>query len=606
MPPMSSPFGTLLVRRLVPLLLLGGVFLLALRVALGARIEPADFVFNNGTEVATLDPATVTGVPEGRVIRALYEGLCVQHPETLEPLPGMAERWDVSSDGLVYTFHVRRGARWTNGDPVTAEDFVYSFRRFLLPETAAEYAYQLYYVVGAEAFNTEVDDDGEPLHDFGETVGIRALDEYTLEVTLVSPTPYFLDLMAFYPLFPVNRRSLEEAREKWPDDWQSQLMRPGNLVTNGPFRLVERRVNDRIRLARNEDYWDADRVAFRTIDVLAVEHYGTMLNLYLTGGVDWIDRVAPNVVPRLIPRKDFDPVPYLGSYFYRVNTTRAPFDDPRVRRALALTIDRRLVCEKIMKAGQPPAFAFVPPGLAGYTSVEMRAGAAGAGDPEAYQAAFQRDCEEARRLLDEAGFGPGGRRFPTLEIHYNTSEAHRQIAEVVAERWKRILGIDAKLLNQEWKVYLDTQSTLNYDVSRSAWIGDYPDPNTFLDMFVTGGENNKTGWGNPEFDQLIEEAAREFDPAERMAMLGRAEAIMMEELPILPIYYYVTQNVSNPRLGGFYNNVQDVHFTKFLYWMDDAELAERHPDLSPEVRKIADRRPAEGLYSPAVQRERGL
>ena len=596
---MSSPAH--LARRLLPPLLAAGLLALALRVASSARLEPADFTFNNGTEVSSLDPAIVTGVPEGRMMRALYEGLIVKHPRTLEPLPGMAESWEISADGLTYTFHIRADSRWTNGDPVTAHDFVYSWKRFLEPETAAQYAYQLYYAKGARAYNTEVDERGEPLNDFEETVGIRALDERTLEVELEAPTPYFLDLVGFYPLFPVNPRGVEEAKERWGAAWTSQYMRPEHLVTNGPYKLLFRRVNDRIRLVKNEHYWDADNVAFESIDVLAVENYGTMLDLYLTGGCDWIDRVATSVVPTLMQREDFDPVPYLGSYFYRVNTTRPPFDDVRVRRALALTIDRKAICEKIMKAGQVPCYSLVPPGIEGYTAAEMQCAAAEAPDDEG---AYAADCEAAVALLAEAGFGPGGRPFPTLEIHYNTSEAHRDIAEVIAETWRRTLGIDAVLLNQEWKVYLDTQSTLAYDVSRSAWIGDYNDPNTFSDMWVTGGENNKTGWGNERYDQLIRDAALELDPVARMELLREAEEILMEELPILPIYYYVTQGVVNPRLGGWFNNVQDEHFPKFFYWMDDEELVREKGELSPAVREITDRRWSEGLYSPRAVAER--
>ena len=590
-----------LARRLLPPLLALGLLFGALRIASSARLEPADFVLNNGAEVSSLDPAIVTGVPEGRVIRALYEGLVVKHPLTLEPLPGMAESWELSDDGLVYTFHIRADGQWSNGDPVTAHDFVYSWRRFLLPETAAQYAYQLYYAKGARAFNTEVDERGEPLHDFDETVGIRALDERTLEVELESPTPYFIDLVGFYPLFPVNPRGVEAAMERWGAAWTSHYMRPEHLVTNGPYKLLFRRVNDRIRLVKNELYWDADNVAFESIDVLAVENYGTMLDLYLTGGCDWIDRVATSVVPTLMQREDFNPVPYLGTYFFRVNTTRPPFDDVRVRRALALTIDRKAICEKIMKAGQVPSYGLVPPGIAGYVAAQMDSAAAESPDDEA---AWELDCASAAELLVEAGFGPGGRPFPTLEIHYNTSEAHRDIAEVIAETWRRVLGVDAVLLNQEWKVYLDTQTTLGYDVSRSAWIGDYADPNTFSDMWVTGGENNKTGWGDARYDELIAAAARELDPVARMQLLRESEEILMEELPILPIYYYVTQGVVNPRLGGWFNNVQDEHFPKFFYWMDDEELAAVRGELSPDVRAITDRRWREALYAPLVARAR--
>ena len=579
---MSAPIVRDVARRATPFVLLGAVLAGAVSLAGSARLEPADLVFNNGTEVSTLDPARVTGVPEGRIIKALFEGLVVKHPRTLEPLPGMASSWEVSEDGLVYTFHLREDARWTNGDPVTADDFLYSWERFLHPQTAAGYAYQLWYVVGAEAFTKEVDEDGNPKNAF-DTVGIRALDPTTLQVTLKSPTPFFMDLMAFYPMFPVNRRNIEEAKERWPDDWEIQWLQPENLVTNGPYTVEYRRVNDRIRLRKNPDYWDADNVALETIDALAIEQATTSLNMYLTGEAHFIPSVPTTIIKKLLPREDFNPAPYLGTYFYRVNVTKPPFDDPRVRKALALTIDREAICEKITKAGQKPASGLVPPGMLGYTGASFGSV----------------NIAEAKELLAEAGFGPEGREFPTIEIHYNTLEAHRDIAEVVAESWRRNLGIQTKLANQEWKVYLDTQSNLEYDVSRSAWIGDYPDPNTFLDMFVTGGENNKTGWGNDEYDLLVARAAIEFDPAERMELLRRAEDILMDELPILPIYFYVTQNLVDPRLGGFYDNVQDEHFPKFFYWMDDEQLAAKRAGQPEAWERIDSSGPSDGLYAPA-------
>ena len=575
-------------RRLVPFLLLGGVVLAAVRVAGSAKIEPADFVWNNATEIQTLDPATVTGVPEGRALRAIFEGLTVKDPVTLAPLPGSAESWEISEDGRVYTFHIRREARWTNGDPLSAHDFVYSWQRVLHPATGANYAYQLWYIRGARDYTTQVDPDGEPLNDFA-SVGLRALDDHTLEVTLATPTPFFIDLAGFYPLFPVNRRNIEEAQDKWPDSWEIEWLKPENIVTNGPYRVAYRRVNDRIRLVKNDVYWDADKVAFERIDLLAIEQGITGLNVYLTGGSHWQTNVPVNLVPDLLPRIDFNPTPYLGSYFYRVNTTRPPLDDARVRRALALCIDRTTIAEKITKSGQVPAFGLVPPGLNGYRGAVMEVG---------------EDPELARQLLAEAGYGPGGKPIPTIEILYNTLESHRDIAESIADSWKRELGISAKLLNQEWKVYLDTQSNLGYDVARASWIGDYADPNTFLDLFVTGGENNKTGWGDPEYDRLIAAAAAELDAPRRMDLLRQAEALLMRELPVLPIYYYVTQNIYSPRIGGFAENIQDEHFPKFFYWMDDDELAAKLGLPSNHADVVGASGPREGLYSPAQLRAR--
>jgi len=708
-------------RQTLAFALLAAIGAIALAIAGSARLVRADFTFNNGAEVQTLDPATVSGVPEGRVVRLLFEGLCVKDPKTLEPLPGVAESWELSDERHTYTFRLREDARWSDGTPVDAYDFEYSWRRMLHPETAAEYAYQLWYVRGAKQYTLFDDslealkspaspfwlrDEGDgrvrvgflgdhleglaggewvevdlqpgqsigpgdrvgshaflfcsqemwlpfeaevlrvnpdlsqevdlvledpcgaqwiaevqvqpgtlerlresgaliPGREYRETsmnasLGLRAEDAGTFVVELTEPTPYFLDLCAFYPVFPVSRRQLEAARERWPNDWQLRWMRPEHLVSNGPYKIAFRRVNDRIRFEKNEHYWDAQNVAFETIDALAIDHLGTSLNLYLMGEVDWIDRPITSVIPRLMPREDFEPAPYLGSYFYRVNVTKPPFDDPRVRRALALTIDRQAIVTSITKAGEAPSFGYCPPGMGAYERQEMRHASA-SNDAAAN---FATDLAEAQRLLVEAGFAvprydESGVEFPTFEILYNTDQTHKDIAEVVADGWKRHLGLNVKLLNQEWKVYLDSQKNLDYDVTRSAWIGDYPDPNTFLDMYVTGGENNRTGWGNARYDELIALAAAESDEAARLAHFAEAEALLLEELPILPIFDYVTRNLVNPRLGGFHPNVQDEHFGKFWYWMSDEELAAKRAAQPAEWEQVPAGGPAGGLYPPA-------
>ncbi len=560
---MSAAWGVRL-RRVLALALVLPVLFLALALARRAQLPRADFVFNNGNEVSSLDPAGVSGQSEGRVVSALFEGLTVKHPETLAPLPGVAESWAVSPDGLTYTFHLR-AARWSNGDELAAADFVWSWQRLLEPETAAPYAYLLWCVRGARTFsNPEL--DAQARATLWPAVGIRASDARTLVVELDRPTPYFLALTSFHPLFPVHRPSLEHFRRRYPERWQSEWMRPGHLVSNGPYKLALRRVNDRLRLAKNPEYWDARALAFQTIDVLAIEHIGTALNLYLAGEVDWLDRVPTQLVPRLLAREDFAPAPYLASYFYRVNTRKPPFDDRRVRRALALSIDRRALCEKILQKGERPSWSLTPPGLAGYPRPEMQHAPVGA-DLADQDAALAADRAEARALLAQAGFGPG-RRFPTLALHFNTSETHRDLAEVIAADWSSALGIEVQLQNQEWKSYLDAQQNLRYDVSRSSWIGDYADAQNFLEVFVSGSENNRTGWSNARYDELVGLAARTTDPERRLAHLAEAEALLLEELPILPIYGYVSQNLVNPRLGGFFANVQDEHPVKFLHWRD--------------------------------------
>jgi len=552
-------------RNVLALALLVPLAALALALARRARLPRAEFVYSNGSEVTTLDPATVSGQAEGRVAMALFEGLTVKHPQTLAPLPGVAERWEVAPDGLTTTFHLRADARWSNGERLTAEDFLFSWRRLLEPETAAPFAYQLWCVRGAEAFGRSTPEEREARW---RAVGLAAPDARTLVVELARPTAYFLALTSFHPLFPVHRRSLEEAQRRFPGRWQSEWVRPGHLVSNGPFKLVERRVNDRLRLVRNPEYWDVASVALRSLDILALEHIGTGLNLYLAGEVDWIDRVPAALVPQLRRRADFQAAPYLASYFYRVNVTRPPLDDVRVRRALALAVDRPTLCAAILQKGEPPSWSLTPPGLAGYPRPEMRHAPQGA-DEAAHAAALAADRAEARALLAAAGYGPA-RPFPPLEILFNTSETHRDVAEVLAADWSAALGIEVKLLNQEWKSFLDSQTNLRYDLSRSSWIGDYPDPNTFLEAFTSRSENNRTGWSSTRYDALVAAAAREVDAERRLALLAEAEALLLEELPILPLFGYVSQNLVHPRLGGFHPNVLDEHPPKFWHWQERA------------------------------------
>lgn len=581
------------------------------------QLPPADFTFNNDTEIESLDPAVVTGQPEGRIIDALYEGLIRLGPKAREPLPGLAERWELSEDGRTYTFYLRKNAKWTNGDPVTSKDIVYSLRRFLDPQTLAEYAYQGWYMKNAKRYSraargVEVGDPvevelpkepggelpgarGEVLRgvlvrietdpdaseealadkeqftalrtfvvqigdaerrfhvgpdapagvascqqlmlDFGE-VGLRAPDEWTVVTELEEPTPYWLELLGFYPLAPVNQTCVEtHGRTAWT--------KSENIVTNGPYMLEFRRLRDRIRLKRNPDYWDAENVAIETIDALAVQSITTSFNLYETGKVDWITKVAPLIARELFdadpPRPDFNPDAQFGTYFYSFNTTRKPFDDVRVRRALTLAIDREEIVSTAC-AGELPARSFTPPGLPNYEPPECE----------------DTNLEKARELLAEAGF-PDGTGFPKIEILYNYEQQHQTIAELLRKQWRRGLGINVSTRNEEWGTYLSSQRQLNYDVIRRAWIGDYLDPNTFLDLYLTGGENNNTGFGDPEYDRLIAEAKVEVDPTKRLELLHRTETILMRELPVLPVYYYVARSMVRPHVRGFYNNLQDTH-----------------------------------------------
>lgn len=610
-------------------------------------LPPADFAWQNGDEIKTVDPARATGAPEGRILDAVFEGLLRNAPagprqangiQPMAPKPGVAAAMpEISDDGRVYTFQLRDDARWTNGDPVTADDFFWSWRRMLHPETASEYAYQLYYIVGAEQYNTaqvtegdkvevELPDRPDPLQAFprgtirrgilrrivpaesasqdtddadaaaeedarrqayyvvevkpevdgqvdweatGETQvfsiepasttfrdeetqhdvqtclhvlidfeaagGVRVLGPKQLQITLKNRTAYFNSLLAFYPLYPVNRQCVEQYGSPY---WT----KPDHIVSNGPYRIQFRRIRDRVRLIKNETYWDADNVHLETLDAMAVKSQTTALNMYLKGQLDWATDVPQTMIPELKKRDDFLVAPALITYFYRLNVDRPPLDNVLVRRALNMAMDKQALCDYVAKAGQQPARGLVPPGMAGYEGA----------------LAGEFNVTRARELLAEAGY-PGGRGLPRIEILYNTSEGHQAIAEAIQQQWKNNLGIDVELRNMEWGVYLDTVSKTNFTVARAGWIGDYPDPNTFLDMFVTGGPQNNTNWSNAQYDRLIEQAASEPDAEQRMQLLREAETILMDELPIIPIYFYVSINMVHPEVQGFAPTLQDVH-----------------------------------------------
>ena len=641
----------------------------------------ADLRFVNGTEPKTLDPDIMTGEPEGRIAEAIFEGLTRLDARSLEPVPGVAESWDITPDGKTYTFHLRNNARWSDGHPVTAQDFTYAWRRLQDPALGAEYAYIMHMVRYAAALNTHQDQaialagpildavselaraypaavpaaavrqftskqhldavlkgtpnatlrafllrasgdlpheeltalrteltqegkrrralyDEAKLH-FGIDGGVYAKDDHTLVVELVAPTPYFLELTAFYPSYPVPRWVIEKSASK---SW----FLPGTIVSNGAFRLAEWNVGSRIHLERSDTYWGRSEVKLQSADALPLENTTTALNLYLTGEVDWLpqNNYPQDLSADLRKRSDFFIGPALIVYYYRINSTRKPFDDVRVRKALNLAVDRELITREVLGVGQTPAFEFVPPGIRGYTPPDT---------------GISYDVRQARKLLAEAGF-PEGRGFPKFGILYNTLEAHKKIAEVVADQLRRNLGLDVSAYNQEWQSYLQSTRSLDYDLSRAAWVGDYEDPNTFLDLFTTNGGNNQTGWGNLVYDRLLEAAANveqfvsapEFllqhahraDELKRLAdairtssdaagrlkdmaalrltLLAEAERVLVhDDFPILPLYFYVIGDMVKPKVQGFYtklvgsdgrerSNLRDIHPLRSIY-IDDSK-----------------------------------
>lgn len=497
-------------------------------------------LYGNGSEPRELDPSLAVGEPEGNILDNLFEGLATLHPQTLEAQPGMAESWTVSPDGKTYTFKIRKDAKWSDGKELTAEDFVWSWTRTLQPITASEYAYQLYYIKNGEAFNTGKIKDPKQL-------GVKALDKYTLEVELVNPTPFFIKLTAFRTLFPIPRHVIE----KFPGhEWT----RDKNMVSNGPYKIMEWKLNKDIKVVQNEYYWDKNSVRLKGIVFYPTENSDTEEKMFLSGKLHVTNTVPSMKIPyyekeskKLGDQSIYSATPEMATYFYWINVKKKPMDDKRVRRALALTIDRTEIVRDILHAGQIPTGSFTPP-VNGYTHE-------GTLPLTVTPAAIA----EAKKLLTEAGY-PDGKGLPKIEIHYNTLEAHKKIAVAIQSMWKKNLGIDVGLFNQEWKVYLDTQRKFEFQVSRGGWVADYPDPNTFLDLFVTNGGNNHTQWSNPAYDKLIREAAQTVEEKKRFEFFHKAESILLDELPMIPIYFYTRTRLITPKFRYVDNG-------KFVRWV---------------------------------------
>ena len=526
------------------------------------RVPEADVVIHNTSEPETIDPHILTGQPDGRIGAALFEGLTRFDPRTGQGIPGLAERWDISPDAKTYTFHLRPGLTFSTGEPITAEEVVWSWTRAVAPETGADYVNFYFYVVNGKAIanSTNPPSRRPPL-------GIRALNSLTVEVQLVNPTPFFLDLCAMRIMAVVSRTAVERYGDQW--------VRHDPIPCSGPYQLVSWRPNAGIRLKRNPRYWDVANVRSETIDVLSGDSPSAALNLFLTGRIDFlVDKtVLPTELADTLKRRpEFHPFDYLGNYFVRFNCTRKPLDDSRVRRAMALVIDKRRLVERITRMGERPADALVPPGTAGYGGARgLGRNALDARTPQEFDAAMAANIAEAQRLLAEAGF-PGGRGFPRLSYMFNAgggggARMHEQIGVELQAMFRRHLGIDIDMRPVEYKTYLTEMSHLNYDLIRGSWIGDYNDPTTFLDMFLSDSGNNRTGWKNARYDSLIERASATRETGERSRLLREAETLLvLEEAPIVPLHYYVGMFAYDPEiLGGVYANMTDEHPFSAIY-----------------------------------------
>lgn len=488
-----------------------------------------------------LDPNKISENEGGTVTLDTFEGLYRYGPTADDIRPGVAERHEVSEDGKTYTFYLRKNAKWSDGKPVTAHDFVYSWKRLLDPATASRYTEIMSMIVGAEAFSKSSAAERDALR---EKVGVEALDDHTLKVDLLYPTPYFISLTAFYSFCPLPRHVIEAHGDQWT--------RPENIASNGPWVMIERKQQERIVTERNPHYWNPTKVPFERVVYRIFENQEPAHNLYKAGGLDFLDsRIPPNDLPTYIANQhpELHSQPQLAVYYYMFNVAEPPFDNVLVRRALNMAVNKPDIGRAVAKGGQAPAYSIVHPELA---SVGYRGPTGPTFDPDT-----------ARDLLAEAGF-EGGEGFPTFKISYNTLEGHKQIAVFIQQQWKQNLGIDAEPDNMEWKVLLKKHQSKEFQVSRAAWIGDYIDPMTFLDLWRGANPQNHTNWSNDRFDDLIEQARREVNSEKRMQLLAEAEQIFIDEVPAMPIYFYVDHDLVKPWVSGHYPHLQDIHPARYF------------------------------------------
>lgn len=491
----------------------------------------------SGPEPGSLHPALSQGTHESIILDHVFEGLMKRDADG-NIIPGTAESYEVSEDELTYTFKIRQDAKWSNGDPVTARDFEVAWKYALAPETASDYAYQLYYLVGAEDYNVGIGSADE--------VGVKALDDTTLEVKLASPTAYFLELCAFYTYYPVNAAIQEEVGAEWSHDGST-------FVCNGPFTVTAWNHDESVELAKNENYYNKDAVKLDGITFYISDDQNTMWQMYQNDEIDLDYEIPTDVVGQLKAQNDpeLQIVPELATYFYRFNTTVKPFNNAKVRKALSMAIDRQLIVDEVTQSGEIPAYGVVCPQIADATGDFRENGGE----------CFSENIDEAKKLLAE-GLAEEGMDKLEFTILYNTSEQHKKVAEAIQQMWNENLGVNVTLENTEMKVKIDREHKLDYEVSRAGWSGDYADPNTFLDLFTSWSSQNDTGWKTEAYDELITKAGEELDPATRMGYLHEAEEMLMEEMPIMPIYYYTRAIETKPYLTGVFKAVnRDVNLT---------------------------------------------
>ncbi len=506
-------------------------------------IEHQILYYGNGDEPKSLDPHLTTGSPDNNIIMNLSEGLISKDSATLEPTPGVAESWTISDDQRVYTFRLRPNARWSNGDPVTAEDFVFSWRRALTSSVPNEYAYMMFYIAGAEDFYNGKSGD------FGQ-VGVKALEPRVLEVTLKYPASFFLQLLDHHSYYPIHRATLEKSGGI--DDPTSKWTLPENFVGNGPFVLKRWEINKVIELVKSDTYWDKAAVKLQAAHFFPIEDQQAEERAFRSGQIH-LTNTPQMDIEKIQVYREKNPdvlriVPTYASYYYAFNLNKKPLDDVRVRRAFALAIDRSMIVEKVTKGGETPSFNFVPPDPVGY-------------QPKVY---WQENLEEARRLLAEAGY-PDGKGFPVLSILYNTHDNHHKVALAIQQMLKKNLNIDIQLENKEWKVYMTAKKELEHDIVRAGWVADYLDPSNFFDVLRSNSGNNNTAWASAEYDRLMYEITATSEAGRRFELFEAANRLLAEEMPVLPIYYYSDINLVDTSVQGWYDNVMHFHPLKNVY-----------------------------------------
>ncbi len=509
----------------------------------GGALRPADFTFINRGDVGTLDPNRMSWLQDIRIGYALWEGLYTLDSQTLEAVPGCADRIDVNPDKTAYTFHIRPAARWSNGDDLLAEDFVFAWRRML--QEPGDYTYLFHCIKGAgqyqEHFAARKTNPSEPC-DFS-SVGIRALDAKTLQVTLTHPVAYFPDLCAFPPFFPLHAESMRPFFIPEANTYRKEFTRPPNLVTNGPYRLASWEFKRRLRLQASSFYWDRANVRSQTLEMVTADDPLWAFLKYDSQTVDWMADASGPIGAELhkTSRKDLHVFPAFGTYFYSINCRPRlpdgrvnPFADVRVRRAFALAIDKRPIVQTVTRLGEATASTYIPPGV--FPTYPSPPG-------------LGFDVAEARRLLAEAGY-PEGKNFPAVSILFNGEFQHAEIAQVIRRQWLSNLGVDVQLEGVEVKIFRQRLHGKDYVLARASWYGDYNDPSTFTDKYLSDSENNDSAWKNADYDRLCQSAATESDTLKRMNLLAKAEGILLESQPIIPLYHYVNASLFRENVTG--------------------------------------------------------